>query len=376
MKIIFICSCLEPGKDGVGDYTRKLAGALIGRGYHSAIIAIYDGRLSTDSWQGKQWDNGTAVDVLRISPALSWKNRLQLIKQYIDAFRPVWLSLQYVPFGFQIKGLPFLLPGRLKKLSRQHRWNIMFHELSVNKHESLKFKLWALAQEKIIQLLVKTLQPDFVTTNTELYRLRLQQMGAATHVIPVFSNIPCIAHVNDMAEKNIIPGYLLNNRHQYTIGTLFGSFTYKNWDLKSLLNKFSKNSQPKKLVIASIGKMSSGYTYWKTLEKEFPDIIFLTLGIQQADFISYWLSYYTDFGILTTLPELSGKSGSYMAFKEHGIPVLCREPEEQLKKYNIPLDEYLTVVTNDESLLTIPGKFAPVLLLNNAVDQFITLLNS
>ena len=32
MKIVFICGCLEPGKDGVGDYTRRLSAELIDHG--------------------------------------------------------------------------------------------------------------------------------------------------------------------------------------------------------------------------------------------------------------------------------------------------------------------------------------------------------
>ena len=40
MKLIFICGSLEPGRDGVGDYTRRLAGELIRQGHQIAIIAL------------------------------------------------------------------------------------------------------------------------------------------------------------------------------------------------------------------------------------------------------------------------------------------------------------------------------------------------
>src|ERR1022692_2576923 len=46
-------------------------------------------------------------------------------------FNPNWVSLQFVPFGFHPKGLPFGLPRHLMSIigSRPLHW--MFHELWV-----------------------------------------------------------------------------------------------------------------------------------------------------------------------------------------------------------------------------------------------------
>ena len=109
VRILFICSSLELGNDGVGDYTRKLACALIGRGHSAAIIAINDRRLNGDIWQGKQNDENTEVQVLRLSHSQPWGFRLNKAKEFIKALNVDWISLQYVPFGFHLKGLPFNL---------------------------------------------------------------------------------------------------------------------------------------------------------------------------------------------------------------------------------------------------------------------------
>lgn len=374
MKILFICSSLEPEQDGVGDYTRKLAQALIFKGNEVKIIALNDRRMNGSAWQGKQADNNIEIEVLRLPENSAWKSRINAAKKFADDFNPDWISLQFVPFGFQIKGLPFSLDKKLKCISKA-QWHVMFHELSVNKNESFKFRVWAFLQVMIIKSLLRGLKPLLITTNTEIYQHSLKKLGYKTAVLPLFSNIQRTVLNNAAALTGKVPGYLLQNRTSYTIGTLFGTFSFKSWDLHSLLNKLVQQYEHGKIIIASIGKMSSGKEFWDTLKTQYPGMIFLELGMQDISFISYWLSNYTDFGILTTLPELSGKSGSFMAFKEHGIPVLCNQPDGQLKSYNIQLDESLTIVPADNKLFTIPKKREPVSLLDNTADNFIQLLN-
>ena len=252
----------------------------------------------------------------------------------------------------------------------------MFHELSVDKNESFKFRIWAFLQIHIIKSLLKKLQPAFTTTNTEVYRHHLQELGYTSFVLPLFSNIERVVANNANQFSAKLPVYLLKDRSAYLIGTLFGTFSFKSWNLHSLCGKLSAQYPKKRIVIASIGKMSSGGWYWESLKNSYPSVMFLELGIQDTAFISWWLTQYTDFGILTTLPGLAGKSGSFMAFKEHGIPVLCTEPGKQLKAYNLRLDDSLTVVTGDNQPLIIPQKTAPsaVPLLEYTTQQFIQLL--
>jgi hypothetical protein len=56
MKIIFLCGSLEPGCDGVGDYTRRLAGELIKQGHHIAAVALNDQYLQ-EEFTGMQQTN-------------------------------------------------------------------------------------------------------------------------------------------------------------------------------------------------------------------------------------------------------------------------------------------------------------------------------
>ena len=372
--ILFICSSLEPGKDGVGDYTRKLACSLILRGHKAGIIALNERRMSGNTWTGDQVDNNIAVNVLRLPESLSWVKRLALAKQFVNSFEPDWLSLQYVPFGFHLKGLPFRLGKILKQLHGNYHWHVMAHELAVNKEQSFKFKVWSSLQVKIIRSIFMQLQPLRIHTNTQLYKHRIKEMGFKAKVLPLFSNISKTAPEKKTIKHNI-PAFISQHRHRYIIGTLFGSFDFKRWDMRSLLDKFTYRYSEKRVAIVSLGRMPAGQDCWVSLIKDYPQVEFISLGERSPDFISYWLSDYTDFGILTTLPELSAKSGSFMAFKEHGVPVVCTKENASLQHLNIPVDKVLTVIDEDKNF-ELPGRYAPASGLDDVVEQFINDLNS
>ena len=42
MKVVFVTSCLEPGRDGVGDYTRSLAEESTKLGHRAGLLALQD----------------------------------------------------------------------------------------------------------------------------------------------------------------------------------------------------------------------------------------------------------------------------------------------------------------------------------------------
>src|SRR5215210_3802535 len=128
MKILFLCGSLEPGRDGVGDYTRRLAGELIRQGNKTFIISLND-RYVSEVFKTIQHDDATAISVLRLPSNLVTKKKMQFARKWIDNENPEWLSLQYVPFSFHTKGLPFRLSKLLRGLGKGRKWQIMFHEL-------------------------------------------------------------------------------------------------------------------------------------------------------------------------------------------------------------------------------------------------------
>jgi hypothetical protein len=106
LRIAFLCGSLEPGFDGVGDYTRRLAGELTKQGHSTVIIALHD-KTVPDKLEEKQTVDNIELPVLRIPAHYSSKKRFRSAGEWIRTFNPDWLSLQYVPYSFQNKGLPF-----------------------------------------------------------------------------------------------------------------------------------------------------------------------------------------------------------------------------------------------------------------------------
>ena len=115
MKILFLCGSIEPGKDGVGDYTRRLSGELLRNGHKVKIISLMDNNVNTYKEEIQITDNNLAINTKRIPKESSIAERKAYVKQILNEEGVDWISLQYVPHSFNDKGLPFWLPNFLKQ---------------------------------------------------------------------------------------------------------------------------------------------------------------------------------------------------------------------------------------------------------------------
>ena len=204
MKIIFLCGSLEPGRDGVGDYTRRLGSELIRQGHQIALLAINDFHLKED--EVSNLDNVDETPILRIAPGKKYKERFSKAKHFIDRFDPEWISLQYVPFSFQKKGFPWNLGKQLSKLGEGRKWHIMFHELWVGMdiESPAKHKILGTAQEFIARRIINRLEPKVIHTQANLYRLYLERLGYKIELLPMFGNIPVFYHGKNCKNQSIL----------------------------------------------------------------------------------------------------------------------------------------------------------------------------
>ena len=115
MTIIFLCGSLEPGSDGVGDYIRKLSAALLKMGHMVAAIALNDRQIRLLE-EGHQAEDNLQIPVLRIPSLLPHAEKFRLASGFIEKWKPDWLSLQFVPYAFHEKGIPFGWARKLKQL--------------------------------------------------------------------------------------------------------------------------------------------------------------------------------------------------------------------------------------------------------------------
>jgi hypothetical protein len=128
LKIIFSCGCLEPGRDGVGDYIRHLASELALQGHEAAAVAFKDPYIMEVCYSLEKEKIAT-IPILRIPEIFAKAKRYYLLNEWLVKEQADWISLQFVPFSFHTKGLPFDLAKTIKPLTKNAHFHIMFHEL-------------------------------------------------------------------------------------------------------------------------------------------------------------------------------------------------------------------------------------------------------
>lgn len=315
MKILFICSSLEPGRDGVGDYTRRLACELINQGHETTAISLND-KYITNIFTTIQESEGVKLTVLRLASSQSLKERLNCAKSYINEFNPHWISLQFVIFGYHPKGLPLWL-NKLSILGEGRQWHIMFHELWIGMEvgATKKHLLWGAVQKKIIKNLIKVIKPAVIQTNTLLYKQYLLNNGCKTELLPLFGNIPVI---NGNNKK---PGEIFDETGCIKL-VLFGHI-HPNANVSGFFDELTEYAVKNNLKILTtfIGICGKNQEEWIN-ECKLRGITTIVLGEKPADYISEVLSKST-LGISTTPSALLEKSGSVAAMREHGLPVFC-----------------------------------------------------
>ncbi|CAH8292982.1 glycosyltransferase involved in cell wall biosynthesis [Mariniflexile fucanivorans] len=316
MKIIFICGSLEPGKDGVGDYTRRLCAELILQGIHVGILS-YNDKDVNGATQVTQYADGQAIYCYRISTFIKPKERCVLAKQWIDTHNPEWLSLQFVPYAFNNKGLPFGFASQLKTIGQNRKWHIMFHELwiGMNKESTLKEKCIGYIQRYIIKELTLKLKPNLVNTQTELYKKQLEKLTITSSLLPLFSNIPVIQKPIEKTHLDSIPFDIPN---KYFV--LFGSIHYGS-PINHFVKDFVDYLKNDSFSLITIGRNGNELREWISIWESYK-LEVKCLGEQSVEVISHVLKNAT-FGISTTPMALVEKSGSVLAMHAHGIPVIC-----------------------------------------------------
>lgn len=319
MKILFLCGSLEPGQDGVGDYTRRLAGEVIRQGHKARIIALFD-KTVLDITNVIQTDESTEIPTLRIPFKYANNQRFSEAKKWIDNFDPQWLSLQYVPFSFHDKGLHFGLSKKLIKLGKNKKWHIMFHELWVGMDvdATVKLQLWGYLQKIFISSIIDKIKPTLIHTQSDFYEFNLKNLKYKAEKLPLFGNIPVL---NPIKAKN--------NRLTFIV---FGSI-HKNTLIKQFIEELQVFSKKNKVIpkFIFIGNSGSELENWLKLCAE-AGFDIENLGFQSHQIISEVISS-AKFGISTTPLVLAEKSGTTAAILEHNIPVISLRKDLRIKNY-------------------------------------------
>lgn len=311
MNILFLCGSIEPGKDGVGDYTRRLCGELIKTGHKVQIVSLCD-KQADHYFNQTQFIEENKVKVNRIPKATCFNKRLEWTKEIIKKEAPDWISLQYVPSSFNQKGLPFWLPFFLKKINSDSKNQIMLHELAYP-NNSLKNKCIRYVQKKIIKLIVHSFKPNVVNTHTPNYIKILSHIKVNALPLPLFSNIPNISNTRIRKKSNV-----------FKLG-LFSKIIYTeeiNKTLENLTNTLTKENKLFEIILLG-GKIEDGQKFKNSVTNnaKIKANIIIT-GFLTVEELSNELNK-LDVGLTPVSNHLLGKSGSVSAFLEHGISVIA-----------------------------------------------------
>lgn len=340
MRIAFVCAGAEPGHDGVGDYTRRLAAELRRRGHAAAILALNDRALGFGLLRG---DNE-----LRLSRVTPWSVRLRESREFVEEFRPEVLSLQFVGYGFDPRGLPLGLASKLRTIAAGRPWHVMCHELWIEPKDGWTHRVLSRLQKALLVDLCRTLGPKVVHTSNKNYARRLAGAGISASVLPLFSNIERVAP-DPTLRKTLVRefGSGLDDKEVW-IFVFFGSI-HPGWNVEEFLKRTTEAARKagkKAALFLSIGKNPGrGAEIWKAMrDGKSESLLFREIGEMSAADVSRHLQA-ADFGVATTPLSLLRKSGSAAAMASHELatavpPVDVFLAREVLEKNGlVPLDE-------------------------------------
>jgi hypothetical protein len=197
--ILFICGSIERGKDGVGDYTRLLAMELARKGINCSIIALCDAYTECVEY-GELRVGDISLPTLRLPQNISYKTCLKAACQFCIHAKPNWISVQFVPYSFDKRGLPFGFPGLVRSIYKSSIaaasdqgvcLHIMFHEIGIGIVDKAKIRQQIVGfLQKIIRVrLASIVKNPFINTNCDFYRRLLLKEGLTASILPLFGNI-------------------------------------------------------------------------------------------------------------------------------------------------------------------------------------------
>jgi hypothetical protein len=329
VKILFFCGSLEPGRDGVGDYTRRLAGACGAEGHECAVIALHDPQVS--DMADLTTDH---VRLIRLPVTMPWPDRLVRAGEYLRRLGPDWVSWQIVVYGFHQRGfLPTTLLQSASHL-RGPRCHVMMHELWLGLEARAGWPARGIGwlQRRGVLCLLDQLGPECIETSQAAYQHALQREGFSVSVLGLFGNVPIAGDLPDRETllARWLPAAADHRGRRPFVAVTFGSL-HPQWRPGAtadwLLDAARRRGRPAALLaIGRTGPAAAGIL--ETFRGK--GVRVATTGERDAADVSALLRA-ADCGIAPHPWVLIGKSGTAAAMLEHGLPVLVPRDDWQLR---------------------------------------------
>jgi hypothetical protein len=248
-------------------------------------------------------------------PALEpWDQRFATMQSVVRRFDPEWISLQYVPHGLQVRGMPFAFLRRIGQMRSDRSVHVLFHELWGGLENRFRDRVIYSIQKYLLIGIYRKLRPRVVNVTNQTYQERLKSIGITSEVLPLFSNIPLTPQRD-----------LVNRDERKWVFVAFGTLR-KGWDFERLLAQIDlarEASGIKECRFVSVGRLGDhGQLLWEAMKQsDYKHFIFEKLGELEEDDVSRVL-HSADFGIAVSPLEIIAKSGAVAAMRDHGLPVV------------------------------------------------------
>jgi len=376
VNIVFLCTSLESGRDGVGDYTVRLAEECATRGHDCTVIALNDPHVSraTDLTPDD-------VRLIRLPATQSWSERLASAGRHMRTLAPDWVSWQLVAYGFNPRGfLPAALLQAAPEL-RGPRCHVMLHELwlGLERGSSLRARLIGWLQRRGVLCLLEQLDPDYVQTSQATYQQAMQHEGFDAGVLDLFGNVPVAE--NSPASISPLSRWLpADSGPKPLVAVTFGTL-HPQWQPGATAQWLVATAQrlARRPILIVIGRAG---THAPALLEPFQQqgVHVVVTGELEVSDVSQLLAA-ADFGIAVHPWALIGKSGAATAMLEHGLPVLVPRDDWRLRRGSaLPLaaaDPLLVRLAGLDEAQTdrwLASRRAPASRLQSTVDAFLASL--
>jgi hypothetical protein len=331
MKLVFFCGALEAGRNGVGDYTRRLAAACVAQGVDCTVIALHDPYVTRTSDR-----SAGNVRLLRLPAAESWPDRLATAARQLRLLEPDWVSWQLVAQAFHPRG--FLPTSLLKQAPtlRGTRCHVMMHELWLGLETGASWRSRGIGwlQRRGLLCLLDQLDPDCLHTSNPAYQQALATEGYDAGILSLFGNIP--VDEKSSGPENPLTRWLPDLTRPESAGArplvalTFGTL-HPQWHPAATVKWFAATAQrlgrtPALVALGRIGDRGA-----KLLSEFRRQGIPVGLTGELADAYVSQLLRTADFGIAPHPWALMGKSGAAAAMLDHGLPVLVPRDEWHLR---------------------------------------------
>lgn len=353
MKIVFLADSNQPGESGVGDYALHLCARLQA--------------LKVDA----------SVECLGAPNSAS----RDCLADRVRASQPDWVSLQFVPYAYAHRGWVGRRTLPWKALRGRLGTHVMFHEIWIGAHQgaSLRDRAMGALQRRGIQNLMRELRPDRVHCGNRLYSAMLLRAGLPNRLLPLFGNIPVRISARDPYEEVLAGIAPDRTRSGWVVAALFGSIYPSEQLLPALrwLHAYCLR-QGQRLLVVSLGHCPMAETTFAALASQLPAEdrpTFLVKGRLDATALSAWIRW-ADCGLATTPFNIIEKSGSAVAFAEHGVPVIVMDAGADVRGVTLPRQDsapefWLFGDQRLEALNRLPPRRDPQPRLEHVAKQFL-----